>query len=43
MWRIVGDNDELSLALAQCLQSLLVAQAVFARFHDQSQASVDAL
>lgn len=40
---VVGDDDQLGLTLAEGLQSLLVAQAVLAGFHDQSQTSVDAL
>lgn len=38
-----GDDDQLRLALTQGLQGGLVAQAVLAALHDQSQAGVDSL
>lgn len=43
MGSVVGDDDQLGLSLAESLQGLLVAQAVLAGLHDQSQTSVDAL
>lgn len=43
MGSVVGNDDQLGLALAEGLQGLLVAQAVLAGLHDQSQTSIDAL
>lgn len=43
MGSIVGDDDQLGLALAQGLQGLLVSEAVLAGLHDQRQAGVDAI
>lgn len=43
MGSIVGDDDQLGLALAQGLQGLLVSEAVLAGFHDQRQTGVDAI
>lgn len=43
MGGIVGNDDQLGLALAEGLQGLLVAQAKLAGLHDQSQTSIDAL
>lgn len=43
VWGVVGDDDQLSLALTKGLQGLFVAQAILSRFHDQSQAGVDGL
>lgn len=40
---VVGDDDKLGLARAQCLEAGLVAQRVLARLHDQRQTAVDAL
>jgi len=41
--RVVGDDDELGLALAQRLERLAVAEHVLATLHHQRQPSVDAL
>ena len=38
---IVGNQDQLRLALSQCLQGRLVAQAVLATLHDQLQPRID--
>ena len=40
---VVGDDNELSLALSQCLQRLFVAEHILATLDDQTQARVDAL
>lgn len=41
--RVAGDEHQFGLALAQGLQGLLVAQAVFAGLHHQRQTGVGAL
>lgn len=38
---VVGDQDQLGLALPQSLQSCLVTQAVLATLHDQLQSRID--
>ncbi len=40
---VVGDDDELGLALPEGLERLLVAQHVLAGLHDEGQARVDGL
>ena len=40
---VVGDDDELSLALPQCLERLFVAEHILAGLNDQTEARVDAL
>jgi hypothetical protein len=40
---VVGEEDELGLALTQRLQGLSVAQDVLARLDDQLESVVDAL
>ena len=42
-WSVVGDDDELRLALAQSLERLSVAEHVLTALHDQRQPRVDAL
>jgi len=42
-WGVVSDDDQLSLALSQCLQGLFVAKHKLATLHHQSQARVDVL
>ena len=43
LWGVVGQDDQLGLALSQSLQSLSVAQDVFTRLDDQLESVVDAL
>jgi len=40
---VAGDEDQFGLALAQSLEGLLVAQAVLAGLHHQSQTGIGAL
>ena len=42
-WGVVGNDDQLCLAVAQGLQSLLVAKHIFPTLHHQGKARVDAL
>ena len=42
-WCIVGDDDELSLALPKALEGLLVSEHVLARLHDKGETGVDGL
>jgi len=38
---IAGDNHQLAFPITKAAQCLLVAQIVFARFHDKGQSGVD--
>jgi hypothetical protein len=40
---VVGNDDQLSFTLTECLEGLFVAKAVFAGFHYKCQASIDGL
>lgn len=42
-WRVVGNDDQLGFALSQRFQRLVVTQAIFAGFHNQSQTGIGAL